>query len=78
MEEKKCSKQQNVIKILKKRFLTNFKSACDDIISFAKLAKKSHDAISFDELFIFIFLDKLQDYDEVYLQVKFESHCFYK
>ena len=46
---------------------------CDYVISFEKLAKKSHDAILFDELFIFIFFDKLQDYDEVYLQVKFES-----
>ena len=62
----------------RKHFVINFKSTCDDVISFAKLAKKRHDAISFDELFIFIFLDNLQDFDEVYLQVKFESPCFYK
>ena len=64
--------------ISKKHFLTNFKSTCDDVISFGKLAKKNNDAISLDELFIFIFLDNLQDYDEVYLQVKFESQCFCK
>ena len=26
-------------------------------------------------LYLFILFDKLQDYDEVYLQVNFESHC---
>ena len=41
--------------LLKSNFFTNFKSTCDDVNSFAKLAKKSHDLFSFDELFIFIY-----------------------
>ena len=77
---KKKNKRKNAqtakcYKIFRKSILTTFKSTCDDVISFAKIAKKSHDAISLDELFIFIFLAKLLDYDEVYLQIKFESHC---
>ena len=53
--KEKSSKQQNVINISKKRFFTDFNSTCDDVISLAKLTKKSNDAISFDELFIFIY-----------------------
>ena len=40
----------------------------------SSVLKNWHDIISIDELFIFILFDKLQDYDEVYLQVNFESH----
>ena len=59
--------------ILKKHFPTNFKSTCDNAISFEKLAKRSlmpFHLMSFSYLFIYLFIylfDKLQDYDEVYL-----------
>ena len=69
--ERKNAQTAKCFKIFRKSILTKFKTTCDDVISFAKLAKKSHETI-------FIFLDNLQDYDEVHLQVKFESDCFCK
>ena len=71
-EEKWKKNSQNskmLSNISKKCFYTNFKSTSDDVISFEKLAWRHFVWRAFHILF-----DKLQDYDEVYLQVNFESH----
>ena len=52
-------KKKMLKNILKKHFLTNFKGTCDDVISFAKLARKVMAPFcltSFSCLFIYLFI----------------------
>ena len=55
LERKNAQNSKMLSNISKKRFLANFKSPSDDVISFAKLAKKSWRHFVWQTFFIYLF-----------------------